>query len=350
MSTKLDAMLSEVSSLVASATAVSAKKKPQHAVEKDSKGKFRIRSMKDGKLWPQTYDTKEKANKGLAAYHLRKKGVPPKKTKAAAECPECGAEAKIDMRGMHCPECGYDDHDAELHNRIQDGDEEVVQEMLDEAMSASASASVVSAKLPKLHDDEQHALVQLVGDPADWRGYVRDTKWVLNNADQAFFDKYTRNGYKFFILIDKTAERRSPRSRIAFLVHPDGRVSAFDTNDRAITDGSVDEFIDMVRSKNATMASAKMVKAAEPSMSYDPRDKMYLRKLKKIVDRGYMEAEEVGGAVFEALHKAKVSNRMAGAIAQKVQEALFDAEEDVIDVSAKAKLAAKAKLEAARRK
>jgi hypothetical protein len=127
MSTKLDAMLSEVSSLVASATAVSAKKKPQHAVEKDSKGKFRIRSMKDGKLWPQTYDTKEKANKGLAAYHLRKKGVPPKKTKAAAECPECGAEAKIDMRGMHCPECGYDDHDAELHNRIQDGDEEVVQ-------------------------------------------------------------------------------------------------------------------------------------------------------------------------------------------------------------------------------
>jgi hypothetical protein len=196
-----------------SASTVSAKKKPQHAVEKDSKGKFRIRSMKDGKLWPQTYDTKEKANKGLAAYHLRKKGVPPKKTKAAAECPECGAEAKIDMRGMHCPECGYNDHDAE-------------------AMSASA----------------------------------------------------------------------------------------------------------------------KKVKAAEPSMSYDPRDKMYLRKLKKIVDRGYMEAEEVGGAVFEALHKAKVSNRMAGAIAQKVQEALFDAEEDVIDVSAKAKLAAKAKLEATRRK
>lgn len=236
---------------------------------------------------------------------------------ASAECPECGA----DYEGETCDHCG-----------------------------CGTSASVVSAKLPKLHDDEQHALVQLVGDPADWRGYVRDTKWVLNNADQAFFDKYTRNGYKFFILIDKTAERRSPRSRIAFLVHPDGRVSAFDTSDRAITDGSVDEFIDMVRSKNATMASAKMVKAAEPSMSYDPRDKMYLRKLKKIVDRGYMEAEEVGGAVFEALHKAKVSNRMAGAIAQKVQEALFDAEEDVIDVSAKAKLAAKAKLEAARRK
>jgi hypothetical protein len=413
MSTKLDAMLSEVSSLVASATAVSAKKKPQHAVEKDSKGKFRIRSMKDGKLWPQTYDTKEKANKGLAAYHLRKKGVPPKKTKASAlptaqeifdrylsdnatdkkgkryvfeevdgerqpehfklletvagayglsleEDEELAAEldaivqkagdlwlasvtsgdvsgsAKKPVNALAsdaCPECGAD-YEGETCDHCGCG----------------TSASVVSAKLPKLHDDEQHALVQLVGDPADWRGYVRDTKWVLNNADQAFFDKYTRNGYKFFILIDKTAERRSPRSRIAFLVHPDGRVSAFDTNDRAITDGSVDEFIDMVRSKNATMASAKKVKAAEPSMSYDPRDKMYLRKLKKIVDRGYMEAEEVGGAVFEALHKAKVSNRMAGAIAQKVQEALFDAEEDVIDVSAKAKLAAKAKLEAARRK
>lgn len=258
MSTKLDAMLSEVSSLIAAATTVSAKKKPQHAVEKDAKGKWRIRSMKDGKLWPQTYDSKAMANKGLAAYHLRKKGVPPKKTKASAECPECGAEAKIDMRGKHCPECGYNDH-AELHNRIQDGDEEGVQEMLDEATSASAECPECGA---------------------DYDGETCDHCGCGTSASS------------------KTTVKAAP----------------------------------------------------EPTMSYDPRDKMYLRKLKKIVDRGYMEAEEVGGAVFEALHKAKVSNRMAGAIAQKVQEALFDAEEDVVDVSAKAKLAAKAKLNATRRK
>ena len=209
-----------------SAAAVSAKKKPQHAVEKDSKGKWRIRSMKDGKLWPQTYDSKQMANKGLAAYHLRKKGVPPKKTKAAADCPECGTEAKIDMRGKHCPECGYSD----------------AKEMVEAAADC----------------------------PECGEGHDGSEKCSSCGCD--------------------------------------------------------------------TKASAKTVKAADEKMGYDPRDKMMLRKLKRMVDRGYLSPEEVAGAVMEALHAAKVSTRMAGAIAQKVKESLVDAEEDVVDVSAKAKL------------
>ncbi len=197
MSLKLNAMLSEVESLIAAAT-VSAKKKPAHAVEKDSKGNWRIRSMKDGKLWPQTYGTQDKANKGLAAYHLLKKASPkkaaPKKAKASAECPECGSEASLSMSGLSCPECGWSDTEDE-----------------------------------------------------------------------------------------------------------------------------------------------KTVKAAEEGVAYESKDKLHLRKLKRMVDRGYLSPEEVAGALMEALRLAKVSTRMAGAIAQKLKDALSDSEEDVVDVSARAR-------------
>jgi hypothetical protein len=197
MSLKLNAMLSEVESLIAAAT-VSAKKKPAHAVEKDSKGNWRIRSMKDGKLWPQTYGTQDKANKGLAAYHLLKKAGPPnkakaapKKAKASAECPECGNG----YDGNKCESCGC------------------------------------------------------------------ETK----------------------------------------------------------------------------ASTEKTVKAAEEVIKYESKDKLHLRKLRRLVDRGYLSPDEVAGALMEALRLARVSTRMAGAIAQKVTDALSNAEEDVVDVSARAR-------------
>jgi ribosomal protein L37E len=269
MSKKLDAMLSEVEGLLSAAAAVSAKKKPQHAIEKDAKGKWRIRSMKDGKLWPQTYDSKAMANKGLAAYHLRKKGVPPKKTKASAECPECGSEAHIDMSGKSCPSCGWSD-DAELHRRIQDGDEEGAADMLDEAMSASV-------------------------DNMDMIRQLRDE--AAAHGDMAQVE-----------LCDLALEG---------------------------DEDAIAECMMAIESAKA-MASAK-ASTVKADVAYSPKNKMYLRKLQRLVDRGYLLPEEVGGAIFEALHMAKVSNRMAGAIASKVQEALMSAEPDVVDVSARAR-------------
>jgi hypothetical protein len=89
--------------------------------------------------------------------------------------------------------------------------------------------------------------------------------------------------------------------------------------------------------KSAKATASAKASAVEADVVYSPKNKMYLRKLQRLVDRGYLLPEEVGGAVFEALHMAKVSNRMAGAIASKVQEALMSAEPDVVDVSARAR-------------
>jgi len=229
MSLKLNAMLSEVESLIAAAT-LSAKKKPAHAVEKDSKGNWRIRSMKDGKLWPQTYGTQDKANKGLAAYHLLKKASPkkaaPKKAKASAECPECGSEASLSMSGLSCPECGWSDTE-------------------DEMVEASAEC------------------------PECGEGYDGDKCESCGCEMKA--------------------------------------------------------------------STKKPVKAAEEGVAYESKDKLHLRKLKRMVDRGYLSPEEVAGALMEALRLAKVSTRMAGAIAQKLKDALSDSEEDVVDVSARAR-------------
>jgi len=41
-------------------------------------GAWRVMSNKTGKLWPQTYESKKDAEDAIAAYHLRKKGVPPR--------------------------------------------------------------------------------------------------------------------------------------------------------------------------------------------------------------------------------------------------------------------------------
>lgn len=75
---------------------------------------------------------------------------------------------------------------------------------------------------------------------------------------------------------------------------------------------------------------ASKVKASDYDYAHN---KVYLRKLKRIVDRGYLAPDEIAGAIVEALRLAKVSSRMAGAIADKIKSALVDAEE-VVDVSA----------------
>lgn len=97
---------------------------------------------------------------------------------------------------------------------------------------------------------------------------------------------------------------------------------------------------------------ASTVKASDDdeALSYNPVFKQHLRKLKRMVDRGYLAPDELAGGIFEALRQARVSNRLAGAIANKVKLAVTDAEEDVIDVSARAKLAARARMAARNRK
>ncbi len=42
---------------------------PESGCVTDRDGKWRIISNKTGKLWPQTYDTKEDAEDALKAYH-----------------------------------------------------------------------------------------------------------------------------------------------------------------------------------------------------------------------------------------------------------------------------------------
>lgn len=426
MSKKLDAMLSEVEGLLSAAAAVSAKKKPQHAIEKDAKGKWRIRSMKDGKLWPQTYDSKAMANKGLAAYHLRKKGVPPKKTKASAECPECGSEAHIDMSGKSCPSCGWSD-DAELHRRIQDGDEEGAADMLDEAMSASvdnmdmirqlrdeaaahgdmaqvelcdlalegdedaiaecmmaiesakamasaecpecgeemhesecpscgcnSSASTVKgsapdraqksefkSKNPQLFRDDEHVFYRVV-DSTDIAPLLKGTKWPKHLISKYLISKYLEQGYKFYLLINRAFESQDPMSRVMIMQRPGslqkpGSWHAMAGDNREVKDFPGSEKFMRMAKDDAMGEKPVGASAVKADVAYSPKNKAYLRKLQRLVDRGYLLPEEVGGAVFEALHMAKVSNRMAGAIASKVQEALMSAEPDVVDVSARAR-------------
>jgi hypothetical protein len=69
----------EIASLVnAAAYVVEAKGCPEQGCIVKRQGKWRVVSNKTGKLWPQTYDTKQSAEDALSAYHLRRKGVPPR--------------------------------------------------------------------------------------------------------------------------------------------------------------------------------------------------------------------------------------------------------------------------------
>lgn len=70
----------EVTSLVsAAAYVIEAKGKcPENGCIVKREDKWRVVSNRTGKLWPQTYDTKQSAEDALAAYHLRRKGVPPR--------------------------------------------------------------------------------------------------------------------------------------------------------------------------------------------------------------------------------------------------------------------------------
>jgi len=72
--------LAEVEALVrATASVLRAKegKCPEDGCVVKRGGDWRVVSNKTGELWPQTYSSKEDAEDALAAYHLRKKGVPP---------------------------------------------------------------------------------------------------------------------------------------------------------------------------------------------------------------------------------------------------------------------------------
>jgi hypothetical protein len=72
--------LSEVQALVEAAVNVLQAKSgkcPEDGCAVKRGGKWRVMSNKTGKLWPQEYDTKEDAQGAIAAYHMRKKGIPP---------------------------------------------------------------------------------------------------------------------------------------------------------------------------------------------------------------------------------------------------------------------------------
>ena len=60
------------------AAKVLAGKCPESGCAKKVGNKWRVISNKTGKLWPGEYDTEETAKDALAAYHMRKAGVPPK--------------------------------------------------------------------------------------------------------------------------------------------------------------------------------------------------------------------------------------------------------------------------------
>lgn len=69
--------LAEVESLVRATAAVLRAKEgkcPEDGCVVKRGDDWRVVSNKTGKLWPQTYDTKEDAEDALAAYHIRKKG------------------------------------------------------------------------------------------------------------------------------------------------------------------------------------------------------------------------------------------------------------------------------------
>jgi hypothetical protein len=50
---------------------------PESGCTKKVGTKWRVISNKTGKLWDAEYDTEEEAKGALAAYHMRKAGVPP---------------------------------------------------------------------------------------------------------------------------------------------------------------------------------------------------------------------------------------------------------------------------------
>lgn len=70
----------EVSSLVAAAASIvdAAGKCPKDGCVVKRKSKWRVVSNRTGKLWPQTYATKKDAQDAIAAYQLRRRGVPPR--------------------------------------------------------------------------------------------------------------------------------------------------------------------------------------------------------------------------------------------------------------------------------
>lgn len=86
-------------------------------------------------------------------------------------------------------------------------------------------------------------------------------------------------------------------------------------------------------------AKKSPVKAApyEQATPYEPENKTYLRKVNRIIKMGLLSSDEITGAVVEALRLAKVSPRLAGAVAHKVKDALFEAQSDVVDVTARTK-------------
>ena len=72
--------LQEIWSLVSAAQNVLKAKKgkcPEAGCVVKRDGKWRVMSNKTGKLWPQTYKSKDDASDAITAYHMRKKGIPP---------------------------------------------------------------------------------------------------------------------------------------------------------------------------------------------------------------------------------------------------------------------------------
>lgn len=404
MSAKLEAMLSDIETLLSAA-----KKKPKHAVEKVG-SKWRVRSMKDGKLWPQTYDSKAMANKGLAAYHLRKKGVPPKKTKAAVSdgCPECGAETKLDMSGKSCHDCGWNDQPVSAASEVTD---DMIRQLMDDAGEHGDMEQVELCKLALQGDDAAYAkCVEAIEsakamaaaecpecsaemhegecsecgckteatfsasaeDKAQKKDFKSNNPLLFSDKNHDFYrvknasgilpylkgtplarpseiQQYIDANHKLYLLINKKADINDPLSRV-FMVG-DSRWDIWSSKDKLLNETpdqvpqSLKKFFAIAQKdavKGDAPVTAGVVRALEGN-SYKPEYKANLKKLKRLVDRGYLLSDEVAGAMVEALRQAKVSTRMAVAIANKLQMALTETEEDVIDVTARAKLAAKAR-------
>lgn len=72
------ALKAGLAAISAARNVIEAGKCPESGCVKEVGGKWRVISNRTGKLWPAEYETKEDAQGAIAAYHMRKKGIPPK--------------------------------------------------------------------------------------------------------------------------------------------------------------------------------------------------------------------------------------------------------------------------------
>jgi hypothetical protein len=309
---KLEAKLAEIQKLMDKKVSAAAKK-PQHAVEKVG-SKWRIRSMKDGKLWPQTYDTKQMANKGLAAYHINKK------TKAAAEVTDEQISDLMDEATM-----AGDEAQVVMCQEALNGNDVARAECAKAIDNAKASAS--AEKCEDCGEETYNGKCPSCG--------------CESTAVAAAAKKLTK--------ADVLAKLKAGESLSTEMLPALGMTMEHFLRFAQLNDAQADKVLAAIIAK--LEAGAKASASAVSATGYDPHNKQHLRKIQRVVNYGHLTPEELAGGVVEALRLAKVSSRMAQAIANAVKQAVTDGEMvDSVSASTRPMTQAEKEAEAALRK